>query len=1019
MFSRRFLLGACMLLPALQVYAAPELYFSEYVEGSSNNKALEIANTTGSDVDLSSYEVQMYFNGNTSPSLTISLAGMVENDNVFVLANRNADTDILNVADQTNGAGWFNDDDAIALLNGGVIVDVIGQIGNDPGSQWGTGDTSTQNNTLRRIETVTQGDADGSDSFDPSLGWEGFAQDSFDHLGIFDGSSNGGTPDSSIVINEIDADNPSTDSVEFIELYDGGNGSTSLDGLILVLFNGSDDASYSVIDLNGFSTNAQGYFTVGSANVANVDHIVFTTNGLQNGADAVALIRGNAADFPNDTPVTSSLITDNLIDVIVYGTSDSDDTDLLSALGVNQQIDEAGAGDKDNHSIQRCENNSFAQTIPTPGAENTCAPVVVIGQCDAPAILISSIQSSAAESPMVNQAVEVEAIVVGDFQKDDQLRGFYIQEEALDQDNSAATSEGLFIFADESIADVNVGDRVRVAGSVSEFFGLTQVNNVTSIEVCETGVSVSPFELTFPVTSSDALESVEGMLVTLPQTMVVTENFNLGRFHEVVLASERIYQPTHLVEPGVDALALQAENDLKRIILDDGNTRQNPETVTYPAPELSAYNSLRSGNTVADLTGVMSYGFSTYRLHPTEAPNFVENNLRTSEPETFVGGNLKVASFNVLNYFNGDGLGGGFPTPRGADTVTEFERQRAKIINALIAIDADIVGLVEIENDGYDQNSAIQDLVNGLNEALGLPIYAVVDPGVAQIGTDAIAVGFIYKADRVATVNAAAILDASIDSRFIDTKNRPALAQTFESLENQGALTVAVNHFKSKGSSCDDLGDPNQNDGQANCNGTRTLAAEALADWLATDPTNSGDTDIMIIGDLNAYAKEDPITVLAAAGYSDLIAEFEGVEAYSFVFSGQFGFLDYALANESLKMQIVGVTEWHINADEPRVLDYNEEFKTPEQVVNWYTAEPFRASDHDPVIVTINLSGQDLTGDFNGNGFLDYYDFRQLIRVVIYQRYFGFDKQYDLNQDGKLNRRDIRLWVKAWQAFWS
>jgi predicted extracellular nuclease len=1013
MVLRHMFLGIS-LLTAVNASAAPELYFSEYIEGSSNNKALEIANTTGSNVDLSSYEVQMYFNGNTTAGLTIALTGSVENDNVFVLANSNASTDILNVADQTNGAGWFNGDDAVVLLNGGVVVDSIGQIGVDPGSEWGAGDASTQNNTLRRIEPVANGDAIATDAFDPSAEWEGFAQDSFEDLGVFLGSSggngggNGGGSTADITINELDADNPSTDSLEFIELYDGGQGSTALDGLVLVLFNGSDDASYDAIDLDGYSTDSNGYFVIGSASVANVDLVSFTTNGLQNGADAVALYSGDTADFANDTPIT----TTNLIDVVVYDTNDSDDSGLLSGFGVTEQVNEGGAGDKDNHSIQQCD-TGYTQTTPTPGAENACELVVTIGQCGDPATLISAIQGAGSESPLVGTNVEVEAVVVGDFQGANQLDGFYIQEEAADQDGSAATSEGLFIFAGASTADVAVGDHIRVAGTVTEFFGLTEVNNVSNVSVCATGVTAAPTSIEFPVASAEALEAVEGMLINIPQNMVATENFNLGRFHEVVLASERLFQPTHLVAPGADALALQTENDLKRIILDDGSTEQNPETVSYPAPELTAFNSLRNGSTVANLTGVMSYGFSAYRIHPTEEPNFVDSNPREAEPEISTDGNLKIASFNVLNYFNGDGQGGGFPTARGADTVAEFERQRTKIINALLAIDADIVGLVEIENDGYDANSAIQDLVNGLNDAG--QSYAIVDPGVSQIGTDAIAVGFIYKTDRVETVNAAAILDSSVDSRFIDTKNRPALAQTFRSLESQGVITLAVNHFKSKGSACDDVGDPNQNDGQGNCNGTRTLAADALADWLATDPTGAGDGDVMILGDLNAYAKEDPISALTTAGYTDLINNTLGADGYSYVFGGQFGYLDYALANASLQSQIVDVVEWHINSDEPRVLDYNEEFKTAQQIIDWYSAEPYRASDHDPVIVKVNLLS-DLLGDFNRNGTLDRDDLRQLIRAIALKRRLGVNLNFDVNNDGRLNGRDLRGWTRLYRA---
>jgi len=273
-------------------------------------------------------------------------------------------------------------------------------------------------------------------------------------------------------------------------------------------------------------------------------------------------------------------------------------------------------------------------------------------------------------------------------------------------------------------------------------------------------------------------------------------------------------------------------------------------------------------------------------------------------------------------------------------------------------MDADIIGLMEIENDGYASDSAIQDLVNGLNAAAPQGhIYAFINPGVSQIGTDAIAVGFIYRLETVSPVGNAAILDSRVDSRFIDTKNRPALAQTFDESSSGARLTIAVNHLKSKGSACDDVNDLDTADGQGNCNQTRTLAAQAMFDWLATDPTASNDNDFLIIGDLNAYAKEDPITAIKTAGYTDLIDSYIGANnAYSYVFNGQSGYLDHALSSPELISQISGLVEWHINADEPRALDYNVEFKSANQVISFYSDDVFRASDHDPIIVGLNLT---------------------------------------------------------------
>jgi hypothetical protein len=315
-----------------------------------------------------------------------------------------------------------------------------------------------------------------------------------------------------------------------------------------------------------------------------------------------------------------------------------------------------------------------------------------------------------------------------------------------------------------------------------------------------------------------------------------------------------------------------------------------------------------------------------------------------------------VASFNVLNYFNGDGAGGGFPNSRGANTPSEFTRQRDKTITAILAMDADVIGLMEIENDGYGAGSAIADLVDGLNAAAGAGTYAYIDPGVPVIGTDEIAVGFIYQPATVTPVGAAAILDSSVDPLFNDSKNRPALAQTFQENATGGRFTAVVNHFKSKGSACDDIFDPDLNDGQGNCNQTRTNAAIALAQWLNTDPTGSNDPDFLIIGDLNAYAMEDPISVLQNAGYTNLVSSFLGSDAYSYVFAGEWGYLDHALSNGNLTPQVTGVTEWHINADEPPVLDYNEEFKSAGQIISLYSPDGYRASDHDPVVVGLEMT---------------------------------------------------------------
>ncbi|HSR34261.1 MAG TPA: ExeM/NucH family extracellular endonuclease, partial [Anaerolineae bacterium] len=603
----------------------------------------------------------------------------------------------------------------------------------------------------------------------------------------------------------------------------------------------------------------------------------------------------------------------------------------------------------ENWGLSRCpdgtdtdQNNADLRSAAgTPGAANQCE------QCGSPATLIHDIQGSGLSTPMPGATgIVIEGVVVGDFQDTTtQLGGFFVQEEDADVDADPLTSEGIFVYDGGFGVDVAPGDVVRVRGTVSEYFDLTQLGSVSAVQVCSSGASVTTSPIDLPVSAIDDLEAYEGMLVTFPETLYTTEHYNVGRYGEVwVSADGRLWNPTNVVSPGTPALDLQDLNDRSRLLIDDGSNVENPPAVPY----LAVDNTLRLGDTVTGLTGVLSYGFSYYRLQPTIPPTFVRVNARTAVPVD-LGDTFTVAGFNVLNYFNGDGLGGGFPTPRGADTLSEFNRQRDKIIAAILATDADVLGLTEIENDGYGTYSAIQDLVNGLNAVAGAGAYAFINPGVPMIGTDEISVGFIYRTATATPIGTAAILDSSVDPLFLDTKNRPSLAQTFEASATGERLTIAVNHLKSKGSACDDVGDPDLGDGQGNCNLTRTSAATALANWLATDPTSSGDSDFLIIGDLNSYAMEDPIEELKSAGYTDLVSTFVGAGAYSYVFEGQSGYLDHALGNATLRPQVAETTIWHINADEPRVLDYNEEYNP----AYLYSSDAYRSSDHDPVLVRL------------------------------------------------------------------
>jgi predicted extracellular nuclease len=473
------------------------------------------------------------------------------------------------------------------------------------------------------------------------------------------------------------------------------------------------------------------------------------------------------------------------------------------------------------------------------------------------------------------------------------------------------------------------------------------------------------------------------MLVNFPQPLVISEYFNYDRFGEIVLAlplegEDRLFTPTNVVEPGAPAIARAAEYTLRRITLDDAVGVGNPDFTRHPnGAGFSLANRFRGGDTVANAVGVLAFDFGAYKIEPTAPADYTEVNSRPTAPEP-VGGDLKVASMNMLNFFlTADIEPNSPPSPldnkcgplqnlecRGWDSnqPAEFDRQRDKLLAALAGLDADVIGLNEIENTaGVDPLGHPTDgIVAGLNATAGVGPYDRIDTGV--IGTDAIRVGFIYRTDVVTPVGSFEVLTSSVDPRFDDSRSRPALAQTFEEIATGERFTVVVNHLKSKGSAC--AGDPDTGDGQGNCNETRTLAAQALVDWLATDPTGSGDPDFLIIGDLNAYAKEDPIDAVKAGAddtagtaddYTNLIKQYQGRYAYSYVFDGQAGYLDHALGNAPMTGQVTGAADWHIDADEPDLIDYDTSFKSPTQDAI-YAPDAYRASDHDPLLLGLGLN---------------------------------------------------------------
>ena len=623
-------------------------------------------------------------------------------------------------------------------------------------------------------------------------------------------------------------------------------------------------------------------------------------------------------------------------------------------------------------------------TLLITGSNNTSAVVTLSGTVSSTAsgiTFISAIQGTGTSAALTGTQT-IEGIVTRAFPGSTALAGFYVQEEDADSDNNPLTSEGIFVYDPSNLFTGNVGDKVQVVGTVSEFtsVGVT-LTQITPTTVQNLGASPLPTAtpLLFPVANVADLERYEGMLVTASAgsgSLVVTEYFELGRYGSVVLSSgglnnvagtdNRLDQYTQFYAPNVSGYAAYlADNARRSIVLDDASGVQNPANIILGrlSNPLSASNTLRGGDAVSGITTILDHRFGDYRLQTATGINFQPTNPRPTTPPSVGAATLKVASFNILNYFNDltiststrfTNCNGNSIAPRGANTAQEFTRQRDKTIQAIVQSGVDVMGLNEMENNGFGPNSAIQDLIDGLNAVAGAGSFTFINSGC--ISSDAITVAIIYRPANVTPAGASAAIPFSYGSGAFTAVGRRALAQTFQQNSNSEVFTVVANHWKSKGSSAGGAGDTDANDGQAASNGTRTRQAQDVVSWLNTKPTGTNDPDYVILGDLNAYAQEDPLTTLYAAGYTNLVPN----TTYSYVFDGQVGALDHGLRSASLQNQISGADKWHINADEPNYLDYNVTItntvsKTPAQVISLYAPDQFRTSDHDPVIIGLAL----------------------------------------------------------------
>ena len=766
---------------------------------------------------------------------------------------------------------------------------------------------------------------------------------------------------------------------DFVELHNSGNAAVSLTGWSVQYASaaGATWAGAQSTPLTG-SIPAGGYYLVQLGAGANAPASLPAPDAI--GTTLMSATAGKVALVNTSTALTGSCpITDpSVVDFVGFGGNAScsetapapapSNTTALTRASVGDSCLDSGNNGTDFAALAPLPRNSASPAQPCRGGGGNPTPV------DAK---IYDIQGSGAQSPLAGKAVTTTGVVTRV-----NSNGFFIQD--LTGDGNAATSDGIFVFANPATYPaVAVGNLVGVTATVTEFNTgalpttatptptVTELTSVSSVSQIGSGYVIAPTPVTLPEAVEGELERYEGMLVTLNGPFTVAQNFFQGRFGQLTLGfNGRLETPTNRHRPGAMAQALADENARRSIILDDGSSLQNPS----PTPYLDVTTALpRAGDSVGSITGVIDFGLATssnpgpgdYKVHPTVAPTFTIANPRTSAPAP-VGGTIKVASFNVLNFFTtfadgstADGQTGQGCTLgttvsagncRGASNLAEFQRQRAKIVEAMAAVNADVLGLMEIQNNG---NGAAQNLVDALNTRVGAGTYVTTALPGQGTGTDAIRVAMIYKPSRLTAVGAPV-------SDTDPVNNRPTLAQTF--LAKGERFTLLVNHLKSKGS-CPLPGDPDAagntdgGDGQGCWNAQRLQQAQRLRTFVATLQSSSGTGNALLIGDFNAYAQEDPIYNLTSSGYIDQVGRFNAF-GYSYVFDGAAGRLDHALSTLGLSTKVTGVAHWHINADETSLADYNLEFKAPgcsTCAPDPYKPTPYRSSDHDPVVVGLNL----------------------------------------------------------------
>ena len=814
-----------------------------------------------------------------------------------------------------------------------------------------------------------------------------------------------------VIINEVYGGGGNSGAAfdrDFIELYNPTDAALPLTGMA-VQYASATGISWQVTNLSG-SIPAHGYYLVAEAAGANAAPAVPTPDA--SGTIPMSATAGKVALTSTTTALTCGTDCATIaavVDLVGFGATASSFAGTGPTPAPSNSTSVARTAGHPN-----TPNNATDFVSGTPTPQNTATPPD--GPVDPPVdpseLTIAEIQGTGSASTHVGETVITTGVVtaaypIGGF------NGYVIQTPgtggAIDLGTHTA-SDAIFVFSSSTVGSVTIGDTVKVTGAVSEFNGLTEitVTSAAGLEVLPAGAPVTAATVGWPAGDAQR-ESLESMLYDAGDNWTVSNTFATNNFGEVGLAvgSTPLIIPTEVARPGTAGYtAAVADNAARAIALDDGASTNflNAANQTQTPPYISLTDPVRV-NAAVDFAQpvIIDFRNNVWKLNPTSqyvagAPNppATFENDRTASPAD-VGGDFTVASFNVLNYFTslGEDFAGctsfndrtGDPVtvnncpgtgPRGAFEDEDLARQQAKIVEAINALDADVVGLLEIENsavvDGV-ADEALATLVDALNADAGAGTWAYV-PSSTELPAaslqDVITNALIYQPAAVERVGDSRALGTESETPNGAFQNaREPIGQEFISTDGGESIFVAVNHFKSKGSGGPWPGDADAGDGQGSSNESRVRQAEALSAWVDSI-TDAGDA-VALIGDFNAYTMEDPLEVLYDDGYADATLELSPGE-YSYSFGGQSGSLDHVLLNEAALDRATGADIWEINAEESIALEYS---RYNYHGTLFYDDDVYRSSDHDPVVVGLE---DGLLGPVNLT-FLNFNDFHGRIGV--------------------------------------